>query len=167
MTLRRKTVCAAPRVTVVTPAYNAAHCLSRAVQSVLAQSERDFEYIIVDDGSEDDTRAIATELARSDNRIRTIFLPRNGGASSARNAATDAARGRWVAVLDADDWYEPTRLQRLLDAAERADVQMIADNQVIFDAKANRRVGLAFPSGGARRIGLARVHGRNRPYGII
>jgi succinoglycan biosynthesis protein ExoO len=146
----------APRVTVMTPAYNAAHCLPRAVQSVLAQSERDFEYIIVDDGSEDDTRAAARELARSDNRIRTIFMPCNGGASSALNAATDVARGRWVALLDADDWYEPTRLQRLLDAAERADVQMVADNQVIFDAKADRRVGLAFPNGGgARRIGLA------------
>ncbi len=138
------TVCGKPRVTVITAAYNAASCLERAVCSVQAQTERDLEYIIVDDGSTDGTGYIASQLAKSDGRIRAIRLANNGGAAHALNIATQAARGKWVALLDADDWYDPERLERLLDCADHVGVQMVADNQAFYDEKAQRPAGIAF-----------------------
>ncbi len=145
-----------PRVSIVIPAYNAAAFLATAVRSALAQTEQDFELFIVDDGSPDDTRAVIAALASTDRRIQPIYLDRNQGNCHALNRGADAARGRWVAMLDADDWYAPDRLQRLLDAAEAAGVDMVADNQILFDGKAGQAVGTAFAVGaGDRRIGLA------------
>ena len=144
-----------PRVSIITPAYKAADFLATAVRSALNQTEQSFELIIVDDCSPDSTRAVLADLAAKDARIRPIYLDQNGGAAHALNRATDAARGRWVALLDADDWYATDRLQRLLDAAEATNVAMVADNQYMFDAKAGRTVGTAWPaSGGRRTLGL-------------
>jgi glycosyltransferase involved in cell wall biosynthesis len=95
-----------PLVSVVIPAYNAAWCIRRAVDSVLAQSFRDFELIVVDDGSTDDTAAI---LAGYGDALRVVSKP-NGGLSSARNAGIAAAQGKYVAFLDADDWWLPGKL---------------------------------------------------------
>jgi len=145
---------AAPRVSIITAAYNAAHCLPRAVQSALAQTEQDIEIIVVDDGSHDQTCQVAAEWARADQRVRTIFLPENRGPAHALNRATQAARGKWIALLDADDWYEPTRLELMIDAAEAEGAQMVADNQYIFDIKAGQTVGLAFRERPNTRIGL-------------
>jgi glycosyltransferase involved in cell wall biosynthesis len=97
-----------PLVSVVIPAYNAAWCIRRAVDSVLAQDYRDFELIVVDDGSQDDTAAI---LAGYGDTVRVISKP-NGGLSSARNAGISAAKGEFVAFLDADDWWLPQKLAR-------------------------------------------------------
>lgn len=96
------------RVSVVIPAYNAAWCVRRALDSVLAQEYRDFEVIVVDDGSQDDTTAI---LAGYGGAVRVLSKP-NGGLSSARNAGIAAARGEYVAFLDADDWWLPGKLLR-------------------------------------------------------
>ena len=104
-----------PRVSVIIPAYNAAWCVRRAVDSVLAQSFRDYELIVVDDGSQDETAAI---LASYGDALRVVSKP-NGGLSSARNAGIAAARGEFVAFLDADDWWLPAKLARqvaLMDA---------------------------------------------------
>lgn len=98
----------APRVSVVIPAYNAAWCVRRALDSVLAQEYRDFEVIVVDDGSQDDTAAI---LATYGAALRVVRKP-NGGLSSARNAGIAAAHGEYVAFLDADDWWLPGKLSR-------------------------------------------------------
>jgi glycosyltransferase involved in cell wall biosynthesis len=97
-----------PLVSVVIPAYNAAWCIRRAVDSVLAQDFRDFELIVVDDGSTDDTAAI---LAGYGDAVRVISKP-NGGLSSARNAGISAAKGEFVAFLDADDWWMSEKLVR-------------------------------------------------------
>lgn len=98
----------APRVSVIIPAYNAAWCVRRAVDSVLAQDYRDFELIVVDDGSRDDTAAI---LATYGAALRVVSKP-NGGLSSARNAGIAVARGDYLAFLDADDWWLPGKLAR-------------------------------------------------------
>ncbi len=104
-----------PRVSVIIPAYNAAWCIRRAVDSVLAQDYRGHELIVVDDGSTDDTAAI---LAGYGDAVQMVSKP-NGGLSSARNAGITAAHGEFVAFLDADDWWMPTKLARqvaLMDA---------------------------------------------------
>jgi glycosyltransferase involved in cell wall biosynthesis len=104
-----------PRISVTIPAYNAAWCIRRAVDSVLAQTYRDFELIVINDGSTD---ATLDSLAGYGDQVRAISKP-NGGLSSARNAGISAARGEFVAFLDADDWWLPEKLARqvaLLDA---------------------------------------------------
>jgi succinoglycan biosynthesis protein ExoO len=135
------------RVSVVIPVYDSAPTLRRAVGSVLCQTLRDLELLIVDDGSRDTSLALARQLADSDERIRVIALPENRGKSHAMNRAIAEATGTWSAVLDADDWYEPERLAVLVSAGDRAEVHLVADNQRFHDAAAGIEVGLAFPAG--------------------
>jgi glycosyltransferase involved in cell wall biosynthesis len=104
-----------PLFSVIIPTYNRACVLRAALASVLAQSCQDFEIIVVDDGSKDDPRKTVDEIA--DARIR-FQAQENRGASAARNAGIDLARGRYVAFLDSDDEFLPHHLetmQRLLE----------------------------------------------------
>ena len=104
-----------PRVSVIIPAYNAAGCVRRAVESVLKQSFRDFELLVVDDGSTDATRAV---LSGYGTRLR-LLAQANSGPAAARNHGIRHARGDYVAFLDADDYWQAEKLQRqvgLLDA---------------------------------------------------
>lgn len=97
-----------PAVSVVIPAYNAAWCVRKAIDSVLAQEFRDFEVLVVDDGSTDDTAAI---LAPYGDALRVV-RQRNGGLSSARNAGIRESSAEFVAFLDADDWWLPGKLAK-------------------------------------------------------
>ena len=94
------------RVSVIIPAYNAAWCVARAIDSALEQDYEAKEIIVVNDGSTDDTGRV---LAGYGDRIRVVDKP-NGGLSSARNAGIEAAEGEFVAFLDADDWWLPGKL---------------------------------------------------------
>ena len=95
-----------PEVSVVMPAFNAARFLSQAIDSVLAQVDADLELIVIDDGSTDDTPDV---LARYGDRVRVLHQP-NGGLAAARNAGAAVARGRWIAMMDADDVCAPDRI---------------------------------------------------------
>lgn len=106
-----------PEFSVIIPVYNRTDLLLRAVGSVLRQEFSDFEIIIVDDGSADDIASIAR--AFSDDRISYHRQP-NQGASAARNAGIDRARGRYVAFLDSDDTYLPHHLATMHAILERA-----------------------------------------------
>src|SRR5262245_43327764 len=101
---------AAVSVTVIIPNYNAAATLSRAVRSVLTQALTDFELIIADDASTDSSWDLITEWIGRDPRIRALRNTVNAGKPIVMNRATSFARGKWLAVLDADDWYHPSRL---------------------------------------------------------
>jgi glycosyltransferase involved in cell wall biosynthesis len=100
-----------PSVTVIIPAYNAERFIVQALDSVLAQTYEDYEIIVVDDGSTDDTKSVAEEYARQDPRIKVIQQP-NQGVGAARNAGINIARGKYVAPLDADDIWFPTKLEK-------------------------------------------------------
>jgi succinoglycan biosynthesis protein ExoA len=117
-----------PRVTILTPAFDAARFIARAYDSVRRQTIEDWEWVVVDDASRDDTVARLTDLARIDPRVRVISSPRNGGPAAARNLGLDAARGDFVAVFDIDDLMEPWRLERLLAVAADAQADIVADD---------------------------------------
>jgi len=115
-------------VSIVIPAYNMENYIERAISSALGQSLANLEVLVVDDASQDATAAIVERLAAADARVRLIRLAVNGGLSVARNAAIDEARGEWIAILDADDWYAPERLEKLLELGRAGDADLVADN---------------------------------------
>jgi glycosyltransferase involved in cell wall biosynthesis len=113
---------AGPTVSVGIPTYNRADGLRRALESVLAQSERDLEVIVSDNASSDATAQIVEQAAARDPRVRSIRQARNVGLTANFNTVLEAARGRYVMVLADDDWLEPNYLARCraaLDADER------------------------------------------------
>ena len=97
-------------VSVVVPTYNRAYCLSRTIDSVRAQTHHDWELLIVDDGSTDDTAALIASTYGGDPRIRYLHQ-RNAGVSAARNAGIRESKGDFVALLDSDDVWKPWKLE--------------------------------------------------------
>jgi succinoglycan biosynthesis protein ExoO len=133
-----------PSVTVIIAAYNCEAFLSRAIASVTGQSLSPSEILIVDDCSTDGTRDVIRAAAAADQRVKMIALPGNGGPSAARNAGIDAARGDWIAMLDADDAFAPTRLDQLVRFAVTTDADLVADDLAYYDAAADRVTGRGF-----------------------
>jgi glycosyltransferase involved in cell wall biosynthesis len=112
-------------ITVIVPTFNRARQLPGAVESVLAQSHRELEVIVVDDGSTDDTEAIIATLQRQDSRVTALRQP-NAGVAAARNHGLDRAQGDLIAFLDSDDRWSPDKLRFQLACLERVpDVGMI------------------------------------------
>ncbi|MCG8544871.1 MAG: glycosyltransferase [Alphaproteobacteria bacterium] len=120
---------AEPRVSIVMAAHNAEPFIRTAIDSALAQTEASLELIVVDDGSSDGTCAVVDRYCRRDPRVRLIRNVVRRGPGHARNRAVDAARGQWIAVLDADDWMSADRLSALLAHAQRSRAALVADNQ--------------------------------------
>ena len=122
------------RASILVPCYNSAPTLERCLASARAQTLRDIEILVADDASTDEGAALAERIAAEDPRIRVIRLHPNGGKPRAMNVLMAQARGEWVAVLDADDAFDPVRLERLIGRAEAACVDMAADNLLYIDA---------------------------------
>jgi glycosyltransferase involved in cell wall biosynthesis len=115
-----------PLVTVVIPAFNASETLQQTLLSVAAQTYGNLEIIVVDDGSVDDTAVIARSFGQSDPRVHVIQKP-NGGVASARNAGTKASTAEFVAFIDADDLWHPTKIakQMALLTADGGDMALV------------------------------------------
>ena len=111
-----------PNISVIVPVYKVEPFLSRCVDSILSQTYRDFELILVDDGSPDRCGELCEEYARKDERVHVIHQE-NGGLSAARNTGIDWAwansASRWLAFVDSDDWVHPAFLQTLYTTAEQ------------------------------------------------
>lgn len=103
-----------PLVSIVTPAWRAGRFVGETIRSVQAQDYGEWEMHVVDDCSPDDTAERVEQIARLDPRVRLIRQPRNCGPAAARNAALEAARGRYLAFLDSDDLWLPGKLSRQL-----------------------------------------------------
>lgn len=126
-----------PEISVIVPVYNVQAYLSRCLDSILAQTFRDIEIILVDDGSPDESGAICDEYAARDERVRVVHK-KNGGLSDARNAGLDIAQGRWIGFVDSDDYIAPDMYEYLHSIAIRehaqiamCDMYMFYDNGVV------------------------------------
>lgn len=104
-------------ISVIVPVYNVEKYLDKCIQSILNQSFTDFELLLIDDGSTDQSGAICDAYALQDERIR-VFHKENGGVSSARNMGLDEAKGEWIAFVDSDDWVIESYFSELLSAKD-------------------------------------------------
>lgn len=111
-----------PLISVITPSYNGEKFIEDTINSVLAQTYEKWEMIIVDDCSTDQTRNILDEYQKKDSRIHTIYLKENLGAAGARNTALRQAKGKYIAFLDGDDVWYPTKLEKQLAFMEERDL---------------------------------------------
>lgn len=121
-----------PDISFLVAAFNAEQTLEAAITSALAQQNVTVEVIVVDDVSRDGTLSRAQALARDEPRLTVLAQESNRGPSAARNRALAAARGEWVAILDADDYIAPERSERLLALANAGSSQIVADNMMRF-----------------------------------
>lgn len=110
-------------ISVIVPVYKVEPYLRKCVDSILNQTHRNLEVILVDDGSPDHCGVICDEYAAKDPRVKVIHKP-NGGLSDARNAGMDVMTGDYVGFVDSDDWIEPQMYQRLLELLQQFDADM-------------------------------------------
>ena len=112
------------KISVIMPVYKVEEYVTKAIESIQAQSLRDFEFLIVDDGTPDKSGEICDQYAKDDPRISVIHKE-NGGAPSARNIAIDKAKGKYLYFMDSDDWAEPTMLEDMYNLAEASQAQLV------------------------------------------
>ena len=123
-----------PEVSVIVPVYNSNTYLEKCIKSILSQSFKDFELLLVDDGSTDNSGEICEYYANVDRRIR-VFHKENGGVGDARNLGMDNACGKWVAFVDSDDWVGPDYLSRLVSCVGDGNVDMVVSGYDIAPAR--------------------------------
>jgi glycosyltransferase involved in cell wall biosynthesis len=154
----RQSPASPPLVSVIVPAYNAGAYLGAALTSLRAQTLRDLEIIVIDDGSADDTAAVARRHAADDPRVRVITHEKpSGRPAKARNAGLRVARGKYIALLDADDTSTATRLESGVRAMELTGARFaFADMQRLFEA-----TGTLAPAG---TLALEDFLARGAPY---
>ncbi len=124
-------------ISVVVPVYNMGRYINRAVDSILKQTYRNFELVLVDDGSTDDCGAICDEYAQKHDVIRVIHKT-NGGLSSARNAGIDHARGRYIIFPDPDDWVTEYYLENLISLKDTYHADLEVCGHYVTDGKQKR-----------------------------
>jgi succinoglycan biosynthesis protein ExoO len=132
-------------VSVILPTHNSVSFVSRAIDSILVQQgDHPIELIIVDDCSSDETAQLIQQRYGTDPRVIFIALDRNVGPGAARNRAVDAARGEWIALVDADDAWTVDRLSTLLPLCTE-EIDVLFDNIIGYDQAGGVRTGLLFP----------------------
>jgi len=126
-------------ISIIVPVYNAAQYLHRCINSVLSQSYTDWELLLVDDGSTDESGIICDEYAQKDSRIK-VFHKLNGGVSSARNLALDNVTGKWVTFIDSDDMIQSKFLECFVEGIKRDDFQFAFLTDYITDYQGDKTV---------------------------
>ena len=127
-------------LSVIIPVFNSGQYIKKCLHSLLNQTFQDFEIIVVDDGSDDDSRQIVESLL-SDKENCLILSQKNGGASAARNAGISYAKGEWITFVDSDDFLTPDYLERLVNASESCDLLV---SGIVFMNK-NREINRVCP----------------------
>ena len=124
-------------ISVVIPAYNAGQFLDETLESVLSQTYENWECIIVNDGSTDNTESVAKKWCEKDSRFR-YFYKENSGASDTRNFGIKETRGEYIAFLDADDLYLPEYLEFCLKTLIEQDSDLVAPKMMVFENRPNK-----------------------------
>ena len=114
-----------PIISIIMPVYNVASYISRAIDSVLAQTYKEFELIIINAGSQDDTGVICSKYSNEDERIKYIELVENIGPGPGRNIGLEMAKGQYIMFMDGDDHIEPDMLQTMYGEMQTADLDMV------------------------------------------
>ena len=124
-----------PSVTLIVPVYNVEKYLNRCIDSILNQTLEDFELILVDDGSKDNSGNICDEYMRKDRRVKVIHKE-NGGLSDARNSGIEISTGEYLSFIDSDDWVEKEFLETLYNNAIKYQAEIVIVNlHKVFDNK--------------------------------
>ncbi len=116
-----------PKISVIIPVYNVEKYLKKCVESVLSQTLKDIEIILVDDGSPDNCPIICDEYAKKDNRI-VVIHKQNGGLSDARNAGMRIAKGKYIGFVDSDDYIEPDMFEKMYQIADKDGSDVVVCN---------------------------------------
>ena len=127
-----------PLVSVIMPAYNAEPFIAEAIGSVQAQTVSDWELIVLDDGSSDQTLAILSDFAEKDPRIRLFVNEENMGVARTRNRGLDLVQGKFIAFLDSDDYWKPHMLQTMLARAEETKADIIYCSYELVDEQGQK-----------------------------
>lgn len=156
------------RISIIVPVYKVEKYLQQCIESVLAQSYKNFELLLVDDGSPDSSGIICDEYAAKDVRIK-VFHKENGGVSSARNTGLQNMTGDWICFLDSDDWWEPTFLQNFIELIEdgTCDIAMqgyIEENEIKKSRKIVSLPECSFNSASELIVFLERAKGIHNGY---
>ncbi len=112
-----------PKTSVIVPVYNVEGFLEKCARSVLAQTEKDFELLLIDDGSTDSSGSLCQGIAAADPRVRVVHQE-NQGLGGARNTGIAQAQGEWLLFVDSDDWLAPDVLEKALAGAEKARAEL-------------------------------------------
>src|SRR5580692_6545060 len=151
-------------ITVLMPAFNSARFLPAAISSVLEQTYADFEFIIVDDGSTDETPLILNSYANQDSRIKIITHP-NMGMGRSLNDAMSQAKGNWIARIDADDVMMPQRLERQIIFLDENPHLAVASSLVYYINENGRTIG-KYSSRFTSRAAVTEAHQKHEPIGF-
>lgn len=120
-------------VSIITPSYKSKRFISQTIDSVLAQTYENWEMIIVDDCSPDDSNELIEKYVKKDSRIKLIKLEKNNGPAVARNKAIEEAKGRYIAFLDADDLWKPAKLERQIDFMTKNNLSFTYSSYDLID----------------------------------
>ena len=134
------------KISIIVPVYNVERFLRKCIDCILAQTFIDFELLLINDGSKDNSGAICDEYGAKDSRIR-VFHKKNGGVSSARNLGLDNAKGEWVIFMDADDfWCDNTILEQLYSNAIEYNIDIVRGEYKAVDSEGNLLFERPIPS---------------------
>ena len=127
-------------VSIIMPAYNAENSLNNAIDSILNQTYKNWELIVVDDGSTDYTLKKIEEYSKLDSRIKSYPNPSNVGVSETRNNGIKHVKGNWIAFLDSDDIWHPDKLEKQIDFIQKTNAEFVFTAVEYIDEK-----GVPFP----------------------
>lgn len=127
------------KVSVIVPIYNSEKYIGPCVESICAQTLKDIEILLIDDGSSDNSFALIEEFAKKDSRVK-IFKRENKGAAAERNFGIEQARGKYLSFLDSDDFFEPQMLELAYDACEKRQADFCVFKADLFDSDTKKRV---------------------------
>ena len=131
-------------ISVIVPVYNVEEYLPKCIESIINQTYKNLEIILVDDGSTDNSGRICDEYAKKDDRI-IVFHKENGGLSDARNCGIDAATGDWVQFVDSDDYIHQTMVEKMYSSCKRNQTKLAVCGRVDVNAETGEETIILCP----------------------